>query len=99
MHTAQLKDSLRLSSTCCVTLSYVSPEMMKNQLYKFNTDVWSAGCVLFEMIMLRKAFDNKDQTKLKTMIESNDPLSDVVMNPIFKDLLYELVSFIHFIFF
>ena len=35
------------------TLGYMSPEMSGGN-YNFNTDIWSAGCVIFELIFLKQ---------------------------------------------
>lgn len=35
---------------------YMSPEICKNQPYGTTSDVWSCGCVLYEMICLQPAF-------------------------------------------
>lgn len=35
---------------------YMSPEIIKGQSYSFNTDVWSLGCIVFELLFLTPAF-------------------------------------------
>ena len=35
---------------------YMSPELIKNKGYDFKTDVWSLGCVCFELITLKSPF-------------------------------------------
>lgn len=47
-------DSTYFASTNAGTRGYTSPEMNDGKKYSFNTDVWSAGCVLFELITLKK---------------------------------------------
>jgi serine/threonine protein kinase len=37
--------------------NYMSPEVFENKLYDFKTDIWSFGCVVFEMLTLEKAFN------------------------------------------
>jgi serine/threonine protein kinase len=39
------------------TISYMSPELLDNSFYSYNSDVWSAGCVIYETIKLRKIFE------------------------------------------
>lgn len=29
---------------------------MKNESYSFNTDIWSLGCVVYELLFLKTAF-------------------------------------------
>ena len=35
---------------------YMSPELCENKPYNSLTDIWSAGCVCYEMLELRKPF-------------------------------------------
>jgi NIMA (never in mitosis gene a)-related kinase 1/4/5 len=35
---------------------YASPEVWKDKPYDFRSDIWSVGCVLYEMIMLNPPF-------------------------------------------
>jgi serine/threonine protein kinase len=43
------------------TRVYRSPEMLKKIFVTFNTDVWSAGIVFYEMIEFKLPFDNNDE--------------------------------------
>jgi len=38
------------------TFNYLSPEQINNLGYLFKSDVWATGCVLYEMLTLKKAF-------------------------------------------
>lgn len=38
------------------TLSYASPEIIKGEPYLYATDMWSLGCVLYELAALRPTF-------------------------------------------
>jgi WD40 repeat protein len=71
-------------STYAGTEKYMSPEMLKHKKYCFKTDVYSAGCTLFELITLEKYYDfyniqlgNLDEIKniltnlLKMMLEAD----------------------------
>jgi NIMA (never in mitosis gene a)-related kinase len=35
---------------------YASPEVWKDQPYDWRSDIWSLGCVLYEMITLKPPF-------------------------------------------
>ncbi len=34
----------------------MSPECIKGQPYEFSSDVWSLGCLLYELVALRNPF-------------------------------------------
>lgn len=35
---------------------YASPEVWRDEAYSTKTDIWSLGCVIFEMCMLKPPF-------------------------------------------
>ena len=43
---------------------YASPEVWKDQAYDAKSDIWSLGCILYEMIMLRPPFTAPDMEGL-----------------------------------
>ena len=45
------------ANTVIGTPYYLSPEMCEGLPYDQKSDVWSMGCVLYELMTLRKAFD------------------------------------------
>ena len=45
-----------LASTQTGTPYYASPEVWKDQPYDLKSDIWSLGCVLFEIITLKPPF-------------------------------------------
>ena len=45
-----------LSYTQTGTPYYASPEVWLDKPYNEKSDIWSAGCVLYEIIMLRPPF-------------------------------------------
>jgi serine/threonine protein kinase len=46
----------------------MSPEMRNEKGHTSSTDIWSAGCVLYELITLKRYFNNSDDSfdKLNT---------------------------------
>lgn len=43
---------------------YASPEVWKDKPYDEKSDIWSSGCVLYEMIMLTPPFKGSDMAGL-----------------------------------
>lgn len=56
------KDGLNYTQTG--TPYYASPEVWKDQAYDFKSDIWSLGCVLYEMAMLKPPFNAPDMATL-----------------------------------
>jgi NIMA (never in mitosis gene a)-related kinase len=46
---------------------YMSPEMINKESYNINTDIWSLGCIIFELMSLNHPFSD-DITKYMDLI-------------------------------
>ena len=57
-----LKEKLLRTQTG--TPYYASPEVWMNKPYSFKSDLWSIGCVIYEMCELRTPFNGKDMDEL-----------------------------------
>ena len=53
-----------LNSTVVGTPYYMSPEILQSKPYGFPTDIWAAGCVLFEMLAGKHLFNGETKTDL-----------------------------------
>jgi serine/threonine protein kinase len=59
----------------------MSPEVLNNDVHSFNTDIWSAGCILYELITLERYYENTSGLSMDVSFGSLNT------NNIFKELL------------
>lgn len=73
----------------------MSPEILENRPYDFKTDIWSLGCLIFELCALRPAFSPPNLLQLASKIIKGEPegsipshytknLSDVIKKCLLK---------------
>ena len=55
------------------TAAYMSPEQARGQPVDKRTDIWAFGCVLFEMLTGRRAFDGTDATETIAAVVRGEP--------------------------
>jgi eukaryotic-like serine/threonine-protein kinase len=55
------------------TVGYMSPEQARGKEVDARTDIWAFGCVLYEMITGRQAFDGETATDMIAKIVSGAP--------------------------
>ncbi len=55
-----LDSSVQNCQTSAGTPSYMAPEMVESQDYSFKADIWSLGCVIYEICSLERLFPVKD---------------------------------------
>jgi serine/threonine protein kinase/Tol biopolymer transport system component len=62
-----------LAGTVVGTMSYMSPEQARGMEVDRRTDVWAFGCVLFEMLTRRPAFDGTTGPDVLAAILEREP--------------------------
>ena len=55
------------------TAGYMSPEQAKGRAADKRSDVWAFGCVLFELVTGKRAFDGEDVTEILAAIVRGEP--------------------------
>eukprot|EP00794_Sanderia_malayensis_P007278 gene7278-8089_t len=73
-----LKSTVELARTCIGTPYYLSPEICENRPYNNKSDIWSLGCVLYELCTLKHAFQagNIKNIVLKIIRGNYPPISN-----------------------
>eukprot|EP01028_Stygiella_incarcerata_P004689 TRINITY_DN203_c2_g5_i1.p1 TRINITY_DN203_c2_g5~~TRINITY_DN203_c2_g5_i1.p1 ORF type:complete len:408 (+),score=85.16 TRINITY_DN203_c2_g5_i1:240-1463(+) len=66
-----VKHSKGLTKTQVGTPYYVSPEIWKNRSYDARSDVWSLGCLLYEIASLRRPFEASNIKELANKVLMN----------------------------
>ena len=74
------------------TVRYMAPEQVEGRAADARTDIFAFGCVLYEMLTGRKAFDGKSQASLIAAIINVDPTPLSALMPIAPQALERLVS-------
>jgi NIMA (never in mitosis gene a)-related kinase len=59
-----LQNTYDCAKTAIGTPYYLSPEICQEKPYNHKSDVWSLGCILYEMLSLNHAFDARSMKGL-----------------------------------
>jgi len=66
-------DKITSTGTFMGTAPYMSPEQIRGQAVDPRTDIWAFGCVLFEMLTGRRAFQRETMADTMAAILERDP--------------------------
>jgi serine/threonine protein kinase/Tol biopolymer transport system component len=55
------------------TAAYMSPEQARGKAIDKRTDIWAFGCVLYELLTGRKAFEGEDITEILAAVVKTEP--------------------------
>eukprot|EP01038_Epipyxis_sp_PR26KG_P005433 gene5433-7526_t len=68
-----LSNTTALASTQIGTPYFMSPEIMQNERYNSKTDIWSLGCILYELMCLKLPFGGNSMKELVNNIVRTNP--------------------------
>ncbi|GIL63301.1 hypothetical protein Vafri_17397 [Volvox africanus] len=63
-----LNSTFQLATTAVGTPYYLSPEICQNRKYNQKSDIWSLGCVLYELATMKHAFEGPNMRALISKI-------------------------------
>lgn len=89
-----LDNQASVAVTMLGTPYYMSPEICKGEPYRDKSDMWSLGCVLYEMCVLRHAFESQSLLGLVYCIvsETNDPIPADRYSAAVADVVAQLLT-------
>ena len=88
----QLEHTDDSASTLIGTPLYMSPEVCSNQSYTYKTDMWSLGCVFYELCSFARPFEAESLVGLALQIlHSTPPQIPAMYSPELRALISSLI--------
>ncbi len=73
---------LTTEGTLVGTFQYMSPEQLEGQEADARSDIFGLGCVLYEMVTGRRAFEGKSTAKVVAAIMTTEPPAVTTLSPL-----------------
>ena len=89
--TAVLSEKSTATGTILGTVGYMSPEQVRGQATDTRTDIFSFGCVLYELLSGQRAFSGSTPADVISAVLSDQPEDSAVVNPEVPEELARLV--------
>ena len=89
--TAVLGEESTATGTILGTIGYMSPEQVRGQTTDARTDIFSFGCVLYELLSGQRAFTGPTPADVISAVLSVQPEDTAVVNPEVPEELARLV--------
>jgi len=87
-----LQHTYDCAQTAIGTPYYLSPEICQEKPYNQKSDIWSLGCILYEMVTLRHAFDaNSMKGLVLKILRGNYPAIPSMYSQDLKDLVADML--------
>jgi Tol biopolymer transport system component len=82
---------LTTRGTILGTFQYMAPEQVEGDVADARTDIWAFGCLLYEMVTGKKAFEAKSQASLIASILERQPTPMAELQPMTPPALGRIV--------
>ena len=87
-----LQHTYDCAQTAIGTPYYLSPEICQEKPYNQKSDIWSLGCILYEMVTLRHAFDaNSMKGLVLKILRGNYPAIPSTYSDDLKGIIAEML--------
>eukprot|EP01135_Chromosphaera_perkinsii_P002985 Nk52_evm7s232 gene=Nk52_evmTU7s232 len=92
-----LMGSTDQANTFAGTPYYMSPEILQSKGYNAKSDVWSLGCVLYELCCLKHAFQGEEEDRgllgiMYRICEGQTPELPEDISPLLRDLIRRMLN-------
>jgi NIMA (never in mitosis gene a)-related kinase len=87
-----LEASSMLANTSLGTPYYLSPEVCLGQGYDSKSDMWMLGCILFELVTLRRPFEGENLNQVVLKIVHTPYQQDLIRENLFAELVSVLLN-------
>ncbi|XP_066280526.1 serine/threonine-protein kinase Nek9-like isoform X2 [Branchiostoma lanceolatum] len=89
-----LENTSKMAESYVGTPYYMSPELIKGERYSFKSDIWSVGCVLYELLTLKRTFDASNPLRLAARIVEGIKMGeiDTSYSETIRSLAHQLLS-------
>ncbi len=91
-HSPTMAAPLTVEGTIVGTFQYMAPEQLEGKEANERSDLWALGCVLYEMVTGKHAFDGATQASLISAIMRDAVLSMADLSPMSPPALERLVN-------
>jgi serine/threonine-protein kinase len=89
---AQVKSEHTISTSIIGSPSYMSPEQVKEELVEDKSDIFSLGCVLYELLTGEKAFVGENYFSILYKITHGDPIPVERIRPEVPEILGKITK-------
>ena len=88
-----LQHTYDVAQTAIGTPYYLSPEICQEKPYNQKSDIWSVGCILYELLTLRHAFDaNSIKSLVYKILKGIPPPVSEIYSPDVRGLVAEMLT-------
>ena len=85
-------ETMKMACTFIGSINYIAPELINNNNYSFEADIWSLGVTFYELMTFKKPFRGEfPAICLKIVNDDVEPITDFYSKE-FRNLIYKMLS-------